>query len=125
MISILKWVGERILAVCRWVGKLLGYVLNTLASLFSSVVTYILAAIAYVLDLVFGYISDLLQDVFSNLVSINLPSINVVPFAQWIAHDIVALDVAYTAFLAYFSVWVACKLTRGGWTGIRFLLDLL
>lgn len=125
MISVLKWIGERCLAALRWLMTLCKTILDAIVGLFSSVVTWILAGLAWLINFVVDYVGDIVDDALGNLLQVNLPTLQVFPFAQWIARDIIALDVAWDCFVAYFSVWVATRLVRGSGTAVRFILDIL
>lgn len=125
MVSVFKWIWERCLSALRWLLTLCKSILDAVAGLFSSVVTWILAAVAWLIHFVVDYVGDIVDEALGNLLQINLPSLQVVPFAQWIARDIVALDVAWDCFTVYFSVWVATRLVRGSSTAVRLILDIL
>lgn len=125
MVSVFKWIWERCLSALRWLLTLCKTILDAVVGLFSSVVTWILAALAWLIHFVVDYLGDIVDEAIGNLLQVNLPSLPVFPFAQWIARDIVALDVAWDCFIAYFSVWVACRLVRGSSTAVRLILDLL
>lgn len=125
MVSVLKWIGNRLLSAVRWLLTLCGTILDALAGLFSSVVTWILVGLSWLINFVVDYVGDIVSEALGNALQVNLPSLQVVPFAQWIARDIIALDVAWDCFVAYFSVWVATRLVRGSSTAVRFILDIL
>lgn len=119
--SVLKWIWGLL-------KKLLGfyaYLVRFLLTIFSSVLSWLIAGIAYVVHLIFDYVGDFFEALFENLVDVSLQGIPFASLATWLARDVVALDVAWECFMIYFSVWVASRIARSSFACVRLLIDLL
>lgn len=121
----IRWVVSHVIAAFKWVLKVLGELYQLVMHVITWWVAWVIATVAYLIDLLFGWIGDLVSDVMEQVVSISIGDLPVSNLAHWLARDVVALDVAWTSFSVYFSLWVACRLARGGWMGVRCILDLL
>lgn len=121
MAAFFKW-------VYKWLRKLaefVGTVINLLTTVASSVLAWVVAGIAWLIDLFLGWIGDSVYNFFAQWQDVTIGELPVYPLADYIARDVLALDVAYTCLLLYFSVWLSVRVARLGFTFIKFVLELL
>lgn len=121
MVSLIKWIGK----LLKKIGEFLIWTLNLLGQLLSSLLAWVVAGLAWVIYQVFGWIGNALNNFFGTLADFATGDLPVQPLANFIVMDVLALDVAYTAFAVYFSVWLACRANRAFGIVIRGVLDII
>lgn len=118
--SVLKWIW----GLLKRLFSLVDVAVRFLLEIVSSVLSWIIAGLAYLIHLVFAYVGEFVEGVFENLTEISLGGISVPPLALWLAKDVIALNVAWECFVIYFSVWVASRIARSSFAAVRLILDL-
>lgn len=119
--SLLRWIWGLLKQLLQWVWNILAF----LAELAQSVVAWIVAGIAYLVHLVVSYVGGLIVGAFEAAEDVALPDLPVYPLAHWLAHDLLALDIAFAVFAIYVSVWVATRIGRASFSVVRLMIDLL
>lgn len=119
--SLLKWIWGLLKKVFNYLSVGVRFILE----IFSSILTWIIGGIAFVVHLGMQYLGDFFVDLFSDLESLSIGTLQTNALAQWLARDLLALNVAWECLILYFSVWVAARVARGGWTVFRFVLDVI
>lgn len=127
MSSLLKWIWGGIMAVANWLRRVGLFLWECLQSL----VTWIVAALTYILDrlydLVSGAISSALQslqDVTGDMTGMLDEAPQVLPLAAYYLH-MMAMDEAWRLLVVYGGAWLVAKGSRVLMVPIRALLDLL
>lgn len=118
--SVLKWIWGLIRRFYSYLHR----TLNFLVGVASSVVAWVVAGLAYVIHLVFQYVASFVEGIFQNLSEISLEGYPVSPLANWLLHDVIALDIAWECFLIYFAAWVATRIARSSFAAVRLILDI-
>lgn len=119
--SILKFIW----GLLRKLWGLVDHLVRFLVGIFSSVLSWVLAGIVYLLHLVFSYVGDFFSGLFEDAAGISLGSLEVPPLAHWLASDLIALDVAWECLIIYFTVWIATRVARASFSVVRLVIDLL
>lgn len=118
--SVLKWIWGLLKKLLFFVD----YVVRFLLEIFSSVLSWVIAGVAYLVHLVFQYVGEFFESLFENLADLSLGDIPVSPLATWIAREVIALPVAWECFMIYFAAWVATRIARSSFACVRLLIDL-
>lgn len=119
--SVLKWIWgllKRLLAF-------LEYLVSFVVQIFSSVLAWLIAGLSWLIYAVWDWVGDAFENVFDQLLNIQVGGLPVQPLADWLGHDVLALDVAWTSLAICLSAWFAAKLARLSMTFVRLVIDLL
>lgn len=119
--SVLKWIWGLVKKLFFALDYLVRYVLQLLSSL----LTWIIAGLAWLVHLIFQYVGGFFNDLFANLEDISIPGLQSNTFAIWMARDLLALDVAWECVAIFFSVWVASRIARASFAAVRAILDII
>lgn len=119
--SVLKW----IFGLLRKLWAMLAQGIQFLVGVASSVVAWVVAGVLYLLHNVFDYVGDFFEGLFESAAGVTLGSLQVPPFARWLAVDVVALDVAWEIVVIYFAAWVLTRVARASFSCVRAILDVL
>lgn len=120
--SLLRWIWGLLKQIGHFVLKGLEWLWLALTSL----VTWICAAIAYVIEQIYEWFEDLVDNfcgLFEDMAFEQFPQST--PLASWLLHDVVAIDVAFEVLAAVALVWIAAKLARLAMVPIRAVLDIV
>lgn len=125
MHSILRWLWEGVKAL----GKRLRLVWQAVWNVLSSALTWIVGALAYVLDQLSEWINEAIQEGMEALSAgfgavSDTGSIDPVPLAQYVL-DLMAFDEAVAVLVEVFAFWLAARGARLLMVPVRALLELL
>lgn len=128
MMDLLRWLWGGVVAVARWLRRLAEFVWTCLSSL----VTWIIAGVTYVLDAVYDWVAssvsdgvEAIQDGLADMTGKLDTFPDVVPLAAYYLKDVLAMDEAFRLLVLYVTAWVAAKVARLAMVPIRALLELL
>lgn len=122
MTSFLKWIWAAIVGV----GKKLASLFEWIWAILSSLVTWIIAGITYVLKLLWDWISGLFDGVgdwFGDLAFERFPVVS--NLASYWLGDVFQFDTAFDVLAGLAVVFVAAKLARAAMVPVRAVLELL
>lgn len=119
--SVLKWIW----GLLKKVWSLLDYVVRFLVEIFSSVLGWAIAGLSYVIHLVFQYVGEFFLNLFSAAQSTVLPSLPSNGLANFLARDLLALNVAWECLVIFVSVWIASRIARASFGAVRAVLDII
>lgn len=127
MSSILKWIWSAV----RWVGKKVLTVFEALWNVLSSLLTWVIASITYLLNTLYGWVQDALSD-FASFVSdvVGGSAAEAFPIAtngNLLGHLLTLFDAggALAALTLVLGVFVIARLTRLAIVPVRALLEVL
>lgn len=125
MHSLLRWLWEGVKAL----GRRLRLVWEAVWNVLSSALTWIVGALAYVLDQLSEWINEAIQEGMEALSAgfgdvADTGSIDPVPLAQYIL-DLMAFDEAVAVLVEVFAFWLAARGARLLMVPVRALLELL
>lgn len=119
--SVLKWIWGLLKQVWTYLRPLATFLLH----IFSSALSWIIAAFIYVVHLIFQYFGEFFQGLFEDLEEISLDGISIPPLATWLAKDLLALDVAWECLVIFLLAWFGTRIARMSFAAVRTILDLL
>lgn len=119
--SVLKFIWGVLQKIWRWIRHLVDFVVG----IYSSVLAWIITGIAWAIHELFQYVGDLWYNMFDRALDITIGDVPVSPLASWIAHDVIALDVAWECVGVMIAVWIASRLGRLSVVFVRTIIDLL
>lgn len=119
--SVLKFIWGALQRIWRWIRHLVDFVVQ----IYSSVLAWIITGIAWLVHEIFQYFGDLWYNMFDTALDITIGDVPVSPLASWIAHDVIALDVAWECVTVMIGVWIASRIGRLSVVFVRTIIDLL
>lgn len=119
--SVLKWIWGLLKKVWIYLAHLVHFIVD----IFTSVLSWVIAGVIYVVHLVFQYVGQFYEGLFENLEEISLQGISIPPLATWLARDLLALDVAWECLVIFLVAWFGTRVARLSFSAVRAILDLL
>lgn len=119
--SVLKWIWGLLQKMWHFIDHLARF----LVDIFSSVLAWIIAGLAWVVHSIFHYLGEFFYNFFAQLEDVTTGSLPAQPLADWLGRDVLALDVGWECIIIIVSLWFAAKIARLGVTPIRVLIDLI
>lgn len=119
--SVLKWIW----GLLKKIFGFLDYLVRFVVDIFSSVLSWIIVGLAWIVHLVFQYVGEFFYNLFAQAETVTVGDLPSNSLASWIARDLIALDVAWECFAIFFAAWVATRLARASFAAVRAVLDII
>lgn len=119
--SVLKWIWGVLERQFGWIKHLISFTTH----IFSSVLGWVIAGLAFIVHLVFQYVGEFFSNLFASAESAVLPQIPSNGLANFLADDLLALPVAWECLVIFISVWIASRIARASFGAVRAIIDLL